>query len=489
MSGALTVLTSQTLDRSATFDPVLLSAATVLTVQRDAGTPAGDPVNVTLAGVSALALSTILVQDGADVSVDSLAGVVAAAGLDIGPGGTLTLLPSVGVSVAAPITFTGPGGTLVLDQSAPTLSLLGGVSGFTASDTVDFRGVSAATSASIQGGVLTLYNGAAAVASLAIANDTASNTTLSVAADGSGGIDVGDNLANVTERFSGNSSQYTIAVNTAYQGYVRDNVPNLDGTTIPANGTTIGFSNGTAFIDPSGNSEAIARLYQSVLGRMPDAGGEAGFSSLVDQSSMTLSQVAGAIVNSQEFQQKFGALTGTQFVDQLYQNVGAAPDANAPSLIASLSGGASTAQVALTFSNQYAAVQSTLPYSGDASESEVYRLYQTVLDRAPDLGGLTAYVNASAAGLSSASIAQDFVGSAEFAGKYGGLSNSALVNQLYENGLGRAADPAGLSFWTNQLNAGGSAAGVALGIADSLEARLDTASATHDGWVFLGQST
>ena len=35
---------------------------------------------------------------------------------------------------------------------------------------------------------------------------------------------------------------------------------------------------------------------------------------------------------------------------------------------------------------------------------------------------------------------------------YGALDNAAFVNRVYQNVLGRAPDAAGLAFWTGQLN-------------------------------------
>ena len=68
-------------------------------------------------------------------------------------------------------------------------------------------------------------------------------------------------------------------------------------------------------------------------------------------------------------------------------------------------------------------------------------------------------------------MANAFVTSAEFISDYGSLSNAAFVNQLYENGLGRAADPAGAQLWDGMLAAGTSRGTVALDIAESTESQ------------------
>ena len=107
---------------------------------------------------------------------------------------------------------------------------------------------------------------------------------------------------------------------------------------------------------------------------------------------------------------------------------------------------------------------------------DLARLYQTVLDRAPDLPGLldwTAVVDDSVVspGVVTSTVANAFVTSAEFISDYGSLSNAAFVNQLYENGLGRAADPAGAQLWDGMLAAGTSRGTVALDIAESTESQ------------------
>jgi len=115
-----------------------------------------------------------------------------------------------------------------------------------------------------------------------------------------------------------------------------------------ANGTAVGeiqFSDiGIYILSPADAN--IARLYQAALGREPDAPGLSGWidafntESASAQASDNFTALAGTPVEglpdlaygftqSPEFQQKYGPLTDTQFITQLYQNVlGRAPDAN-----------------------------------------------------------------------------------------------------------------------------------------------------------------
>jgi hypothetical protein len=113
--------------------------------------------------------------------------------------------------------------------------------------------------------------------------------------------------------------------------------------------------------------------------------------------------------------------------------------------------------------------------SGD--NANIARLYSAALDRLPDLNGLFSwediYANnvgaaAKAAGVyqslaetsggyaGSLSIADGFVDSPEFIAKYGSLSNTAFVTQLYANVLDRAPDAAGLASWLNLMTPGNS---------------------------------
>jgi hypothetical protein len=120
---------------------------------------------------------------------------------------------------------------------------------------------------------------------------------------------------------------------------------------------------------------------------------------------------------------------------------------------------------------------------------DIARLYQTMLDRAPDLGGLqywTNMVDNSTVPLSA--VANMFASSPEFIQKNdGSLSDTDFVNQLYENSFGRAADPSGSQYWTAMLASGTSRGTVAGIIAQSAEAKADsteTAGDTNNGEVY-----
>jgi hypothetical protein len=65
-------------------------------------------------------------------------------------------------------------------------------------------------------------------------------------------------------------------------------------------------------------------------------------------------------------------------------------------------------------------------------------------------------------GMDYSSVAQNFVNSSEFKTAFGGNNPTAntLVTKLYNNVLNRAPDAGGLAFWQDKLNTGWSTADV-----------------------------
>lgn len=87
--------------------------------------------------------------------------------------------------------------------------------------------------------------------------------------------------------------------------------------------------------------------------------------------------------------------------------------------------------------------------------SQVQELYVGYLGRAADQAGLDFWTNAITAGTSTIeSVALGFTLSQEYTSKYEGLSSEELAAAIYENVLGRAADADGLAFWVGELEKG-----------------------------------
>lgn len=92
----------------------------------------------------------------------------------------------------------------------------------------------------------------------------------------------------------------------------------------------------------------------------------------------------------------------------------------------------------------------------DIEESEIagssYRLYQAAFNRTPDQGGLAYWIDRRDDGTSLKEVANSFLGSNEFSQTYGvAPSDATYVTLLYNNVLRRAPDQGGLDFWLSQL--------------------------------------
>lgn len=83
----------------------------------------------------------------------------------------------------------------------------------------------------------------------------------------------------------------------------------------------------------------------------------------------------------------------------------------------------------------------------------VARLYEAVLGREADLGGLAAWTAAAEKGVALGAIARAMMGSAE-AAQMPAASDADFVSALYARTLDRPADSAGLAFWTGLLGSG-----------------------------------
>ena len=110
----------------------------------------------------------------------------------------------------------------------------------------------------------------------------------------------------------------------------------------------------------------------------------------------------------------------------------------------------------------------SLDPSGYASDPsmEIGLLYDGVLGRAPDAGGLNYWTGQLQSGADSLTqVAAGFMASPEFQQHYGAPDPTGLVTELYQNALGRAPDASGAAYWESQP-----AVNAAVGISESPEA-------------------
>ena len=111
---------------------------------------------------------------------------------------------------------------------------------------------------------------------------------------------------------------------------------------------------------------------------------------------------------------------------------------------------------------------------------QAYRLYEATLARQPDPGGFDFWIGQLRGGMSLTAAASGFTGSPEFQSTYGSLDDTQFVTLLYNNVLHRAPDPGGLSFWLNQISTGESRSDVVLGFSESPEDKGNQQAGVQD---------
>ncbi len=121
---------------------------------------------------------------------------------------------------------------------------------------------------------------------------------------------------------------------------------------------------------------------------------------------------------------------------------------------------------------------------------KLFRLYQAAFDRTPDSQGLGYWITAVDDGITLEQSAEAFIHSAEFERAYGlNPSDEIFLNHLYNNVLHRAGDPGGLNFWLTLLKQGQSRAKVLLAFAESDENKGNLAPKIANGILYTLPNT
>jgi Peptidase M10 serralysin C terminal/Domain of unknown function (DUF4214)/RTX calcium-binding nonapeptide repeat (4 copies) len=191
------------------------------------------------------------------------------------------------------------------------------------------------------------------------------------------------------------------------------------------NQVTSGFVNSAEFQGTYGalnNTQFVTLLYNNVLHRAPDANGLAGWVNLLNTGATRSAVVDG-------FSESVESQNITALDTQAYATTAIADN-----------------------------------YLG-----QVYRLYEATLNRTPDTGGFQSWIGAMQSGQSLDQVTSGFVNSAEFHNIYGTTDNTQFVTLLYNNVLNRAPDAGGLAFWVSLLNTGTTRSGVVDGFSESVE--------------------
>jgi hypothetical protein len=195
------------------------------------------------------------------------------------------------------------------------------------------------------------------------------------------------------------------------------------------------------------------------------------------QTGMDFTSLANAMLSSTEFSQKYGSLTNTQFVEQIYQNA-LGRDATVAELqnwLTQLSANTVTkAGLAIAVSesaehvadgNIYQVTNNTYNTSGTftldhttdsaVANAIVQNLYESALGRAASASELSTYSGNLLNGTKTETqIAAALTATSEFTSKYGSMSNADFVSQIFANGLGRLPTTAEAQYWTAQLASG-----------------------------------
>lgn len=229
-------------------------------------------------------------------------------------------------------------------------------------------------------------------------------------------------------------------------------------------------------------SDQIGRLYQAVFNRQPDAAGLSHWLGL-RASGWTMERIAAEFTAADEFQDRYGSLGDQQFIQLLYQNVmGRSADAGGQAFwLDQLAAGMTRQELVLSFSESAEFIGRTgTAKPSPKSAARIWRLYRAYFDRSADQGGFDYWYDQHRHGQSIADIASQFAASAEFASTYGDVSDSEFIRLVYQNVLGRSPDAAGVGYWESQLTAGISRGDLMVQFSESAEFIRITGSLPSD---------
>jgi DNA-binding beta-propeller fold protein YncE len=126
-------------------------------------------------------------------------------------------------------------------------------------------------------------------------------------------------------------------------------------------------------------------------------------------------------------------------------------------------------------------VDATIHFSGGSTAAQVSGLYRALLGRDADAAGLSFWTDRAEDGDAVSSIATSMLGTAEAKLSLGGLGSDAVIGRLYTAILDRGAEAGEASFWRGQLEDGMSLGEVTAHIGSSAEAATDPTGAAAQG--------
>ena len=111
----------------------------------------------------------------------------------------------------------------------------------------------------------------------------------------------------------------------------------------------------------------------------------------------------------------------------------------------------------------------TVGFSG--RRAPVTRLYWAYFKRRPDLGGLNYWIKKYESGSSLQRISLQFALSSEFRTTYGNTTSTQFVTLVYQNVLERQPEPGGLAYWAKKIDQGTSRGQVMTSFSESSEGK------------------
>ena len=121
----------------------------------------------------------------------------------------------------------------------------------------------------------------------------------------------------------------------------------------------------------------------------------------------------------------------------------------------------------------------------DETAASVFRLYQAALGREAEPFGLGYWIDRVDKGASLQQIAHEFTWAPEFKEKYGeNPTDEIFLDRLYQNVLNRAPDPDGYAYWLTRVD-DSSREQIMLEFSDSVENKAQVLASTSDGMEFI----
>ncbi len=222
---------------------------------------------------------------------------------------------------------------------------------------------------------------------------------------------------------------------------------------------TLQFLDGTLTFDTASTAAQILRLYDSFLGRAPDAAGFNSYLNYVAQGH-SFQDIADNAAASPEFHDATAGLSDDQYITYVYEHsLHREPDAyGLQQYEQALHDGTLTRTsmiVQAAESPEHVALTASIVAQGlwipDAHVEGLELLYDAAVQRQPDPTGIAGYSAELSSGETFRQIANQMAASAEFQAAHAGQSDAQYVDSLYVAEVGRHADSFGLAAYTAEL--------------------------------------